>query len=129
MPGWTSLANLIAEEEKQLIEEGAEPIAAQNAAKSARDLLSAGADENSIWAPFADLPRRNDFPFVEPSNFDEVRAARTAAPHRSTSPMTIYSISSTARGSAAVPAAPWANPSKASWPAPKFQAGNAKSNI
>ena len=80
MPGWDGLPGLIREEEKQLIEEGVVPSAAKAAAAEATARLERGAEEDDVWAPFADLPRRTDYAFTEPSDLPGIQALRTTAP-------------------------------------------------
>lgn len=76
MPGWTTLEHLIDQERKQLIEEGVDPTAAEQAATEAHRRRQADAGETEVWAVFDRLPRRADFPFVEPSDLPAIRAAR-----------------------------------------------------
>lgn len=76
MPGWDSLERLIDAETRQLIEEGVEPAAATDATAEAHRRRLAGEDEHRVWAVFADLPRRKDFAFVEPSDLETIRAER-----------------------------------------------------
>jgi len=84
MPGWEGLASQIELERQQLIEEGAVDSAARAAAATARALLDRGAPEAEIWAAFNDVPRRADFPFVEPSDLEGIRAARPDGPRQLT---------------------------------------------
>src|SRR5882724_10541138 len=84
MAGWDPIERLIELEKKQLVEEGIEPQAATDAAAHARRLLAASAHENEVWAVFANLPQRKDFPFVEPSDLEGIRAARADGPRRLT---------------------------------------------
>lgn len=79
MPGWTSLEKLIDEERKQLIEEGTVAEAAEQACREAHRRREAGANEFDVWAPFSDVPRRDDFPFVEPSDLASIQADRPDA--------------------------------------------------
>ena len=77
MAGWASLEKLIAEEERQLIEEGVVPDAAVRAAEEAQRRRLAGAHETEVWAALAGLPRREDFGFVEPSDLESIRVGRS----------------------------------------------------
>lgn len=77
MPGWAKLESLIDEERKQLIEEGAVVEAAERARAEAHRRREAGANEFDVWAAFADVPRRDDFPFVEPSDLASIKADRS----------------------------------------------------
>lgn len=79
MAGWASLDHLISEERTQLLQEGAIPAAVDAAAEKARQLLASHASEQEIWRCFADIPRRADFPFNEPSDLESIRAVRPAS--------------------------------------------------
>ncbi len=79
MAGWASLEKLIEEEKRQLIEEGVVPDAAARAAEEAQRRRLAGAHETEVWAALADLPRREGFGFVEPSDLESIRAGRSGA--------------------------------------------------
>jgi len=76
MPGWDSIERLIDLEANQLKEEGAIPEAAEAAATEARHRRLAGCDEFTVWAAFDNVPRRPDFPFIEPGDLAGIRAAR-----------------------------------------------------
>ncbi len=76
MAGWTPIPVLINEEKKQLVEEGVVPEAAEGAAREATKRLEAGTNEADVWAVFANLPRRSDFAFDEPSDLAGIRAKR-----------------------------------------------------
>jgi ADP-ribosylglycohydrolase len=87
MPGWTNLENLINLEKAQLIEEGVAPEVATDAAKQAHDKRLSNSNEYEVWAPFKNLPIRDDFPFVEPSDLEAIRAQRSGdAPKLSFTP-------------------------------------------
>jgi len=71
------MERLIELEARQLQEEGAVPEAAESAATEARHRHLAGCNEFTIWSAFDHVPRRMDFPFIEPSDLPAIRAART----------------------------------------------------
>jgi len=77
MAGWASFEHLINEEKTQLIEEGVTPDAAENAVAEAQRRRVAGAHETDVWSVFANLPRRSDFAFVEPSDLESIKADRS----------------------------------------------------
>ncbi len=77
MPGWTNLETLINQEKTQLIEEGVAPEVAADAAKQAHDKRLSNSNEYEVWAPFKNLPIRDDFLFIEPSDLESIRAQRS----------------------------------------------------
>jgi ADP-ribosylglycohydrolase len=77
MPGYTNFENLINLEKAQLIEEGVTSDAAEKAVAEAQQRRLAGAHEADVWSVFADLPRRGDFAFVEPSDLRSIKADRS----------------------------------------------------
>ena len=82
MPGWNDLNRLVAEEFNQSKSEGRDT----DALEALRpDLLAAGDDEaklRAVWTQVLAIPIRADFPFVEPSDLESIRAARPAAVRR-----------------------------------------------
>lgn len=80
MAGWAALEQLIREERTQALEEGAVAEAVEDAVAEAERRRAAGCPEAEVWAAFADLPRRGDFPFVEDSDLVSIKAARANGP-------------------------------------------------
>jgi ADP-ribosylglycohydrolase len=78
MAGWTDIPGLIRENRTQLIEEGVVQTAADDAMAEALSRHASGQGEHQVWAAFEALPRRADYPFVEPSDLLSIRRARSA---------------------------------------------------
>lgn len=82
MAGWTSLKDLIAQEKIQLLEEGVDSKAAEQATAKALALLEAGEEEHKVWSVFFNLPRDPNYPHNEPNELEAIRALRVNIPQR-----------------------------------------------
>ena len=75
--GWDPIKTFLKNEAQQSIKEGRDPISVQQIASQA-DLLDDSEDAKlaAIWYALQELPIRNDFPFVEPSDLESIQAER-----------------------------------------------------
>ncbi|MFA7236902.1 MAG: ADP-ribosylglycohydrolase family protein [Phycisphaeraceae bacterium] len=82
MPGWDSYRQLVKDEFAQAAEEGRD---VKRVEALRGEYEAAGDDEAkllAVWGKMLALPIRADFPFVEPSDWAGIRAARPAGEHR-----------------------------------------------
>ena len=79
--GWAASKSLVAEECIQSKEEGRDPVAIDKI-RSRLDALDASEHERiaALWYELLEIPVRNDFPFVEPSDLESIRNEREDGP-------------------------------------------------
>lgn len=76
--GWNSPESLVQTEMKQLVEEGRDP----RWVETLLGKLEGKASPAEIWSRLQDAPQREDFPYREPSDLEEIRADRDVATRR-----------------------------------------------
>jgi hypothetical protein len=75
---WEPSAGMLKEEVRQLVEEGCDPKWIDALVRT----FGASPDPAALWTELQAAPRREDFPFHEPSDLPGIRAARAAGPRR-----------------------------------------------